>query len=257
MARLLRMPEVAANATEAVLHEWPVAEDSSAFAADDALATVETEKAVVDVEADAAGVIAQDCWSPPGARSRSVRRSRVLGDPGETVDDLDALLAELGVARGAAPVAPGAPPVPDDARRRPADAATQPCRRRAAPAVNERHRHGRIFASPLARRLAREAGLPVEEHHRHRARRPDRAARRRARPSTPGPRRPPHRCSGGRPRTGSRQGARPPPASTDVPHTRMRRAIARRLGGEQADRAALLPARHGPRRPAAASCAPS
>ena len=44
MARVLRMPGVAANATEAVLSEWLV-EESAEFAAADAIATVETEKA--------------------------------------------------------------------------------------------------------------------------------------------------------------------------------------------------------------------
>src|SRR5665811_1428878 len=56
MARLLRMPEVAANAVEAVLSQWPVPEETP-FRAQDAIATVETEKAVVDVPADADGVI--------------------------------------------------------------------------------------------------------------------------------------------------------------------------------------------------------
>ena len=42
MARVLRMPGVAANVTEAVLSEWLV-EESGEFAAADALATVETE----------------------------------------------------------------------------------------------------------------------------------------------------------------------------------------------------------------------
>src|SRR5450756_1694456 len=56
MARLLRMPTVAANAVEAVLSEWPVPENTP-FVAGDAIATVETEKAVVDVPADADGVI--------------------------------------------------------------------------------------------------------------------------------------------------------------------------------------------------------
>ena len=51
MARVLRMPGVAANATEAVLAEWLVSEDSS-FTSGGALATVETDKALVDVEAD-------------------------------------------------------------------------------------------------------------------------------------------------------------------------------------------------------------
>ena len=56
MPRLLRMPEVAAGAAEAVLAEWIVAERAE-FAAADTLATVETDKAMVDVEAEDAGVV--------------------------------------------------------------------------------------------------------------------------------------------------------------------------------------------------------
>ena len=56
MARLLVMPAVAANALEAVLSDWPLPVGQS-FEAGDALATVETEKAVVDVPAEAPGVL--------------------------------------------------------------------------------------------------------------------------------------------------------------------------------------------------------
>ncbi len=54
MAELLRLPAVAANTEEAVLADWPVAENTP-FPADLAIATVETEKAVVDVPAAGRG----------------------------------------------------------------------------------------------------------------------------------------------------------------------------------------------------------
>ncbi|MQA61554.1 MAG: 2-oxo acid dehydrogenase subunit E2, partial [Actinophytocola sp.] len=44
MARLLRMPEVAANAHDAVLQAWTVPENTT-FSAEDAVAAVETDKA--------------------------------------------------------------------------------------------------------------------------------------------------------------------------------------------------------------------
>ena len=74
MARVLRMPGVAANATEAVLSEWLV-EESGDFAAADAIATVETEKAAVDVEADAAGRVLKTLV-PPGAQVEVGRPDR-------------------------------------------------------------------------------------------------------------------------------------------------------------------------------------
>jgi pyruvate dehydrogenase E2 component (dihydrolipoamide acetyltransferase) len=66
----------------------------------------------------------------------------ILGEPGEQVDEVDSLLAELGVTAVAA-------------------AATVPVRR---DVPNGMHPAGsRLFASPLARRLAKEANLGLEQ----------------------------------------------------------------------------------------------
>jgi len=137
MARLLRMPEVAANAVEAVLSQWPVPEETP-FRAQDAIATVETEKAVVDVPADADGVILKTLV-PAGAVVGVGAPIALLGEPGELVEDLSALLVELGVGPEIAPSV-SAPST---------SAAT--------------HGGGRIFSSPLARRLAKEAGLSIAD----------------------------------------------------------------------------------------------
>src|ERR1017187_8259646 len=51
MAHLLRVPEISAGTTEAVLATWPVAENSP-YSATDVIATVETAKAVIDIEAE-------------------------------------------------------------------------------------------------------------------------------------------------------------------------------------------------------------
>ena len=160
MARVLRMPGVAANETEAVLSEWLV-EESGEFAAADALATVETEKAAVDVEADAAGRVLKTLV-PPGAQVEVGDPIAVLGEPGEQVDDLDALLAALGVAPATDVVVPERRDVPTDPES-------------AAPVAEEVEMpappgprplgaaNGRVFASPLARKIAGDHGLAVEE----------------------------------------------------------------------------------------------
>ena len=145
MAELLRMPEIAANTTEAVLSSWPLAENA-AFSRDDVIATVETAKAVVDVAAEADGVLLR-MLVQPGAEVEVGAPIALIGAPGEQVADLDAALADLGVdagvtaERGVDPIdvpetAPSEDPVP-------------------APSNG----HSRVFASPLARRLARDAGL--------------------------------------------------------------------------------------------------
>ena len=134
MARLLRMPEVAANSVEAVLSAWPVLENTP-FRSEEAIATVETEKAVVDVPADADGVILKTLV-PAGAVVEVGAPIAVLAEPGEHVKDLGALLVELGVSSEAT-------------------ASTS--------AGVDGGREPRILSSPLARRLAKEAGLAMAD----------------------------------------------------------------------------------------------
>jgi pyruvate dehydrogenase E2 component (dihydrolipoamide acetyltransferase) len=152
--RVLRMPEISASATEAVLSEWLVAERSG-FGAADALATVETDKALVDIEADADGVVLKALVSP-GTKVDVGAPIAVLGAPGEQVDDLDAVLRDLGVVDT---VPTPAPPRREDPEVDPGSAAPVP----AEPEPGVSHLDGRVFASPLARRMAREAGIPIEE----------------------------------------------------------------------------------------------
>ena len=204
MARVLRMPEVAANATEAVLAEWLVSENAE-FGALDTIATVETEKALVDVEAEDAGVVLKTLV-PPGALVEVGAPIAVLGAPGEAVADLDAVLTELGVAEPVDHVVPE--------RRSVVELVETP-----APMQGD---NGRVFASPLARKLARLAEIPVEAitgtGPRGRILRRDVEAAVAARPSvepveTPAP----------------TQGARPSVEPVETPHSRLRRAIASRL----------------------------
>ncbi|MGY1620150.1 dihydrolipoamide acetyltransferase family protein [Geodermatophilus sp. SYSU D00691] len=218
MARLMLMPEVAANATEAVLAGWSLAEDAE-FGADDVVATVETEKAVVDVEAEQAGKVLK-LLVAPGTTVAVGAPIAVLGDPGERVDDLGAVLASLGVGG-----LPDSPPDPEGGKQEspPSPAVPEPLLAAAesvpaaAPVGNG---HGRIFSSPLARRLAREAGVALESitgtGPGGRIIRRDVEAARTAPAPEPAP-------------VPAAARVEEPAGWTDVPHTPMRRAIARRL----------------------------
>src|SRR3954452_3960140 len=110
MAELLRMPEIAAAQTSAVLASWPVG-DNIAFAASDVIATVETDKAVVDVEAEAEGVILRTLVSA-GTEVEVGTPIALLAAPAEQVDDIDAVLAQLGVVAAGNGSAPAAEPAP-------------------------------------------------------------------------------------------------------------------------------------------------
>jgi pyruvate dehydrogenase E2 component (dihydrolipoamide acetyltransferase) len=195
VAELLRMPEIAANTEEATLSSWPVPERQP-FRASDVIATVETAKAAVDVAAEADGIIVRTLVTP-GTDVRVGDAIALLAAPDEQVDDVDAVLARLGVNGGtAAAPAPAAP----------APAEPEPLARNGS----------RTFASPLARRIARDAGLDYEtltgSGPNGRITRRDVEAALTARP-TPQP------------------APVPPPAADDAvePHSRMRRAIAQRL----------------------------
>lgn len=161
MAQLLRMPGIVANSSEAVLREWAV-EPGTTVAAGDVVATVETEKAVVDIEADADGVLVRTLLEPslrvsPGAALA------LIADPDETIHDVDAALASLGApadrSSNGADVPTTAAADPEGGTANTGD--ERPVK--VPPPVDvEESDARRVFASPLARRLARQHGLELE-----------------------------------------------------------------------------------------------
>jgi pyruvate dehydrogenase E2 component (dihydrolipoyllysine-residue acetyltransferase) len=138
MAKLLRIPEVAAGATEAVLSEWLVKEKAP-FTAGDPIMLVETDKASVEIAAETDAMILRILV--PGGTSVEVGSPvALLGSADDRDADVDRLLADLGVT--APPVPPPAPP------------------RREVP---ESGLPGRVFISPLARKLLKNAGLTPDQ----------------------------------------------------------------------------------------------
>jgi len=190
MAHLLRVPEIAAGTTEAVLATWPVPENSP-YSAADVIATVETAKAVIDIEAEENGVILRRLV-PEGADVAVGQPIALIGVPGESADNVEDELRAQGIT-------PGAPE--------------------------------RTFISPIARRLARAADLDPRDisgtgpNGRIMRRDVERAVRTVAHPAeVPPPARP-----RGEPASPAAV-TRPDPAGyREVPHSRIRRAIAGRL----------------------------
>jgi pyruvate dehydrogenase E2 component (dihydrolipoamide acetyltransferase) len=207
---ILRMPEVAANVTEAILAAWTVA-PGVRFAAGDPVVTVETDKAVVDVEAEAAGVLLLHLVDA-GALVEVGSPIAVLSAVGEVVDDLDGFVASLGLGSGS----PTAATVPGD----PSVTGGAPVAGIPAAAAPDGHAGAseRIFASPLARRLARDAEVDLAHitgtGPGGRVRRADVEA---------------HLAAGPVVTAAPAAGPAPAAAYTDVPNSRMRNAIAARL----------------------------
>ena len=185
MATYFRMPGVSADSDEAVLESWTV-EQGAQVASGQTIASVETEKAVVDVESDIDAIV-HTLLVGNGATVPVGDPIAILLGVDEPASEAEKLLADLGV--GGAPAAGGgdaaapaaATPAagtatgpeaefdaavqaaPEEAAApdtpAPATASPQHVDVGAAPAANGAG--GRRFTSPSARRLARELGVDI------------------------------------------------------------------------------------------------
>lgn len=146
------MPALSPTMTEGTLAKWLVNEGDDVNAGD-VIAEIETDKATMEVEAVEEGKVGKIVVQE--------------GTEGVAVNALIALLLEDGEAAGAlegavdtalasAPPAAAVPVAPVAA---PAPAALQ----EVAPALAAASSGGRIFASPLARRMAQQAGLNLTD----------------------------------------------------------------------------------------------
>lgn len=219
MPALLRMPGVAANATDAILAEWQVAENAE-FAEADAIATVETDKANVDIEAEAAGVILKYLVDP-GTTVEVGAPIALTGHPGETISDLDAALRDLGVAAEENFADDATADVPVQAVQ-----ATEPTDSYAG------NNGKRIFVTPLVRRLVAEANLDLAGIT---GTGPNgRIVKRDIADLLNGPTRPaPEPAPAAAPTPAPAAVVTPQTGFTDTPHSRMRKAIASRLASSK------------------------
>jgi pyruvate dehydrogenase E2 component (dihydrolipoamide acetyltransferase) len=162
MATNILMPALSPTMTEGTLTRW-LKREGEQIRAGDVIAEIETDKATMEVEAVDEGVL-----------------GRILvadGTEGVKVNDPIGVLVEEGeevpegaVSGGAAPAAPkaeagetGAPAaVPEKQPERPAP---RPAQAQPQPAAKKGNGHAegeeRIFASPLARRMAKQAGIDL------------------------------------------------------------------------------------------------
>lgn len=146
MAVVVRMPSVAAGASEATVASWLVAPGDTVTAGTP-LAEIETEKALVEYAAESSGTVGRLVVAA-GETVETGSPIAVLTAPGETGADID---AALGVAAAPAVRAPAAAAAPAGARASEASPNGHP-----APASGSR-----IFASPIARKAARERGIDL------------------------------------------------------------------------------------------------
>ncbi|HUY56542.1 MAG TPA: dihydrolipoamide acetyltransferase family protein [Candidatus Micrarchaeaceae archaeon] len=182
MAYQVTMPQMGYDMTEGTINRWMV-EEGAAVARGDVIASIATEKADIDIEAYASGVL-RKILVQPGSKVPVGQTIAIIADPAEELSEPPAG-GEDPAAEGSAasaeppskdPVSstksgkptrtkpvgeqpdstPGSTPVPDWAQQL-AGHALEP-----APAGRSHSAGGRIKASPLARRRARELGIALE-----------------------------------------------------------------------------------------------
>ncbi len=142
MATNILMPALSPTMTEGTLARW-LKNEGDQVRAGDIIAEIETDKATMEVEAVDEGVLGKILV--PG------------GTAGVKVNDVIAVLVEKGEVFSPGAAAPPAPA----AAAAPAPVAAPAPAPAAAPAPSAGASGDRVFASPLARRMAQQAGLDV------------------------------------------------------------------------------------------------
>ena len=161
------MPALSPTMTEGNVASWLKSEGDQ-VAAGDILCEIETDKATMEVEATDEGTLGR-IVVPAGTEGVAV--NAVIGlilEEGEDASALDGV--EIATPAVAAPAAAPAEPAVESAPaasaapapQATAPAAASPAGNGATPPAPERAPGARIFASPLARRMAKQAGLALE-----------------------------------------------------------------------------------------------
>ncbi|CAD0185280.1 Dihydrolipoyllysine-residue acetyltransferase component of pyruvate dehydrogenase complex [Ruegeria sp. THAF57] len=144
------MPALSPTMEEGTLAKWLVKEGDT-VSSGDLLAEIETDKATMEFEAVDEGTIGK-ILIPEGSEGVKVNTAiAVLLEDGESADD-------IGTAPVAAPAAAPAAAAGNEAAAQAASEASAP-----APAAPAKADGGRIFASPLARRIAAQKGLDLAQ----------------------------------------------------------------------------------------------
>lgn len=167
MANVIVMPRLSPTMEEGVLGKW-LKKEGDKITPGDIIAEVETDKANMDFPLEDEGVLLKQL-AKAGDTIKLGAPVAILGEPGE---DIAALLAEvqgqplaaaapIATTKAVAAAAPTAAPPPPVAPAGPVS--LPPPSGSAATEETASEERGRLLASPLARRLADEAGLDIRK----------------------------------------------------------------------------------------------
>jgi pyruvate dehydrogenase E2 component (dihydrolipoamide acetyltransferase) len=225
------MPALSPTMTEGKLAKWHVKE-GDAVKSGQVICEIETDKATMEVEAVDEGKIGK-IVVPEGAEGVPVNAViAILLEEGETSVPAGAAPAPATAPKAAATPAPAAPKPAPAAPAPAAQAAAAPAPAASAPAAKPAAAPsgGRIFASPLAKRIAAEKGLDLS---RITGSGPNgRIVKADVESAKPGAAPAAAPIAAGAPRAAPPSAGQPvfvAPGDTRVPHTSIRKVIARRM----------------------------
>lgn len=145
--------------TEGGIAQWKKKEGET-YTAGDVLLEIETDKATIDVEAQEDGILAK-IIAQDGAKNVQVGAPiAIVAEEGDDLSGVDKLASEASSEQSQAaseenaPEPPKAEPAPESAKA----AETKPAETKAALPEGDR-----IFASPIAKKIALERGIPLSK----------------------------------------------------------------------------------------------
>ena len=148
MATQILMPALSPTMEEGTLAKWLVKEGDT-VSSGDLLAEIETDKATMEFEAVDEGTVGKILITEGTEGVKVNTAIAVLLDDGESADDIGEVSSAPAAAPAAAPAEEAAPAATETAAPAPA-----------APAAAD---GSRVFASPLARRIAKDKGLDLSQ----------------------------------------------------------------------------------------------
>jgi pyruvate dehydrogenase E2 component (dihydrolipoamide acetyltransferase) len=154
------MPALSPTMEKGNLAKW-LKKEGDKVKSGDVIAEIETDKATMEVEAVDEGTIAK-ILVPEGTQDVPVNDIiAVLAGDGEDVKAAGAGAGAAPAPKAAEAPKPAAAPAPAAPTPVPAPAAASAPAPQAAAAPAKTNGHARVFSSPLARRLAKEAGIDI------------------------------------------------------------------------------------------------
>ncbi|KAF8642312.1 hypothetical protein AX16_009582 [Volvariella volvacea WC 439] len=152
------MPAMSPTMTEGGIASWKKKEGES-FSAGDVLLEIETDKATIDVEAQDDGILAKIIANDG---SKNVKVGSVIAVIGEEGDDLSGA-SQLAEKLQSEPTATKAEEPTPAKGPEPAAPSPPPSKPSPTPEAKELPAGPRIFASPIAKKLALERGIPLAQ----------------------------------------------------------------------------------------------